>query len=258
MRRPNPLNILVQETRCELLKLVRMPAFMLPTLSFPLLFYSLFGIALNFGSGSVGSVSQSGYMLVTYGAFGVIGAALFALGTGLANERGQGWMLFKRATPMPPLVHFLARVAVATVIGLLIVMLLMVLGAVFGGVRLPTATWVTLAAVLTAGAVPFSLFGMALGYLAGPNSAPAIINLIYLPISFASGLWMPVFVLPRFFQELAVWLPPYHYAQLALATVGAAQEEQVAYSVGFLVVCSVIFLAVALWGYRRDQGVTYG
>jgi len=249
--------IFVNETRCELLKLLRLPLFILPTLFFPVFFYLLFGILLTFGRGA-GGVAQSAYTLVTYGAFGVIGASLFGLGAGLAAERGQGWMLLNRATPMPPLLHFLARMTVAGLVSLLVVMLLMTLGAVLGGVRLPTATWAAVAAILVAGSVPFSLFGMALGYLSGPNSAPAVINLIYLPMSFASGLWLPIFVLPKLFQSLARWLPPYHYVQLALRPLGAAQEPHAGTSVSFLALSSLVFLAVALWGWRRDQGVTYG
>ena len=38
------------------------------------------------------------YLLATYATFGVIGAALFGFGVGVAVERGQGWMLLKRAS----------------------------------------------------------------------------------------------------------------------------------------------------------------
>lgn len=253
---PSLARIFVLETRNELLKILRMPAYILPTLGFPAIFYLIFGVAMNSGN-TIGSVTVSTYMLATYGAFGVIGAALFSLGAGIAMERGQGWMLLKRATPMPPVIHLMARTAVAVLLGLLVVMLLMTLAA-FSGVRLPTATWVVLAAVLAAGAVPFSLAGMAIGYLAGPNSAPVIVNMIYLPVAFASGLWVPIQVLPSFFKQLAPWLPTYHYAQLALTTIDAAQITRLLPSMAALTASSLAFLALALWGYRRDQGVTYG
>ena len=40
-----------------------------------------------------------------------------------------------------------------------------------------------------------------------------VINLIYLPISFASGLWIPLRALPDLVKQVAPWLPPYHVAQ---------------------------------------------
>ena len=61
--------------------------------------------------------------------------------------------------------------------------------------------------------------GLALGYFAKPNSAPAMVNLVYLPMSFCSGLWIPIFMLPKVLQNIAQVLPPYHVAQLALNAI---------------------------------------
>jgi ABC-2 type transport system permease protein len=55
------------------------------------------------------------------------------------------------------------------------------------------------------------------------NAAPGIINLVYLPMSFCSGLWMPLSMLPHWMQKMAPALPTYHYAQLALNIFGYAQ-----------------------------------
>ena len=103
----------------------------------------------------------------------------------------------------------------------IVVSLLLVLGISFGGVRMPLAEMAKLLGTLVAGSLPFSAMGLAIGYFVGPNSAPAAINLIYLPMSFCSGLWVPYMFLPKFMQQIALALPPYHLSQLALGTVGA-------------------------------------
>jgi ABC-2 type transport system permease protein len=245
------------EAKFELLKLLRMPAYAIPTIAFPLLFYVFFG--LTFGSGrSAGPVSMSTYLLATYGAFGVIGASLFGFGVGVAIERGQGWMLLKRATPMPPLAYFTAKIFMALTFSLIIVLGIFALGAGFGGVALPTSTWISLATVLVAGALPFCAFGLALGYFCGPNSAPAVVNLLYLPMAFLSGLWIPVQVLPGLLQKLAPTLPPYHFSQLALAQVGAQSGPAPWVSVLYLFGFTIVSLSLAYFGYRRDEGKTYG
>ena len=77
-----------------------------------------------------------------------------------------------------------------------------------------------LVAILVLGSIPFSAMGLALGYFAKPNSAPAMVNLVYLPMSFCSGLWIPIFVLPQVLQNVAQVLPPYHVSQLALNAIG--------------------------------------
>jgi ABC-2 type transport system permease protein len=42
-------------------------------------------------------------------------------------------------------------------------------------------------------------------------------------MSFASGLWMPIEMLPHWIQKIAPALPTYHYAQLALNIFGYAE-----------------------------------
>ncbi|MCH9650319.1 MAG: ABC transporter permease [Deltaproteobacteria bacterium] len=246
------LRIFGLETRAELMKMVRMPAFVVPAFAFPLMFYALFGLAFGRGQ-EIGPVTMLGYLLATYGAFGVIGANLFSFGVGIAVERGQGWMLLKRAMPLPPLIHFLARMVVGMVFSLLILVGLFALGGFFGGVALPLPAWVKLAAWLTVGGLPFAAFGLFFGYLCGPNSAPAVINLLYLPLSFASGLWMPYEVLPGFFKALAPWLPAFHLAQQGLGIVGAETHASWTQSIVYLSAFTVVSLVAGIAAYRRDQ-----
>ncbi len=244
------------EAKLELLKLLRMPAFAIPTITFPVLFYVFFGLTFKAPAGS--SVSMASYLLATYGAFGVIGASLFGFGVGVAVERGQGWMLLKRASPMPIGAYFTAKIFMALLFGVAIITLLYSLGAIFGDVSLSAASWATMGTIHVLGALPFCAMGLAIGYFAGPNSAPAIVNLIYLPMAFLSGLWVPIQALPDFIQRIATTLPPYHFAQLALKTIGADMGESVASHLIYLVVFTFVCLTLAWVGYRRDEDKTYG
>ena len=119
------------------------------------------------------------------------------------------------------------------------------------------AVWPLLFVTLVAGALPFCALGLMIGYFAGPNSAPAIVNVIYIPMSFASGLWIPIEFLPKFLQKIAPILPPYHFAQLALITIGAAKGSATGHVLA-LVSFTLLFLALAAIGYRRDEGKVYG
>jgi len=245
------------EARSELLKAWRLPAYSLPTLLFPCVFYLFFGVAFGHSNG-VGATTMATYLIGTYGAFGVIGASLFGFGVGVASERGQGWMLVKRATPMPVSAYFAAKTAMALLFSAIIVLLLSTLGVLFAGVRMPLLDWAGLYVTLVAGAAPFCALGLLVGYVAGPNSAPAIINLIYLPLSFCSGLWIPVRMLPGFLRALAPWLPPYHLAQLALRWLGADEGRAPLGHIAYLVAFTAGCLVLAAVAYRRDEGKTYG
>jgi len=254
--RPNLFRLYAKEAKYELLKTIRMPAYAIPVIAFPVVFYALFG--LSFRAPGTDSNVMATYLIATYGAFGVIGAALFGFGVGVATERGQGWMLLKRATPMPPLAYFTAKAFSAATFGVVIVLSLFALGAGFGDVRLPAGDWVTLFSILVLGSAPFAAIGMALGFLCGPNSAPAVVNLVYLPSAFASGLWMPLSMLPGFFRALAPWLPPYHLGQLALKVVGMDEGVPAWQHVAALLAFTGMALVIAAVAYRRGGDKTYG
>ena len=251
------LAIYIKEARYEFLKYLRLPIYSLSTVMFPIMFYILFGLLMN-RNGNVANVSVSTYLIATYGTFGIMGASLFANGAGVAAERGLGWMQVKRASPMPPFANFAAKFVVSMTFSAIIVLSLLILGLVFGGVQINPIHAVKLVSTLVAGALPFCAMGLVIGYFAGPNSAPAIVNLIYLPLSFASGLWFPIQVLPKFLQKIALYLPPYHLAQLALQNVGAADAGSGWYHWEFLFGFMLISLGVARIGFQRDEGKMYG
>ncbi|HEV7239678.1 MAG TPA: ABC transporter permease [Thermoanaerobaculia bacterium] len=244
------------EIKYEFLKALRLPAYSLPTLLFPVLFYLFFGVM--FGAKQTGSVNMATYLVATYGTFGVIGAALFGFGVSVAVERGQGWLEQKRTTPMPIAAYFVSKLAMAMIFSAIIVTMLFIVGTTVGDVVMPLTTMAKLFGVLVLGSITFCAFGLALGFLAGPNSAAPIVNLIYLPMAFLSGLWLPIAFLPKPIQEIALWLPPYHFSQLALRTIGASRGEPIALNVGAMIVATLLFGAIAYLGYRRDEGKLYG
>ena len=100
------------------------------------MFYVLFGLVLN-AKETIGGISVPTYLIATYGTFGVMGASLFGTASGLASDRGLGWLQVKRASPMPPFAYFAAKVILSMIFSAIVVSLLLVLGIIFGGVRLP-------------------------------------------------------------------------------------------------------------------------
>jgi len=249
--------IFLNEARFEFLKLIRLPIYALSTIMFPVMFYMLFALLMNRGQ-ELSQVSVAAYLLATYATFGVMGASLFGFGVGLAGERGLGWLQVKRASPMPPFAYFFAKTVVCMTFSLIIVLLLMTLGMLFGRVQLSALQSVQLAATLVAGSITFCAMGMAIGYFAGPSSAPAIVNIIYLPLSFASGLWFPIEALPSFMQKIAPFLPPFHLGQLALNVIGAQTRGSNGSHWEALAACALICLGIARIGYQRDEGKMYG
>lgn len=186
------------EAKYELLRLLRTPSFVLPTLLFPPLFYVLFGVLL----GGKGGGEAARYLLATYGVFGVMGAALFGFGVTVAVERERGFLALKRALPMPPGAYLLAKMAMAMVFAAIISVILAVLAVTLAKVSLQPGQWALLFVINVLGVLPFCAIGLYIGTLFGGSAAPAVVNLLYLPMSFLSGLWLPLAMLPAVFAKL--------------------------------------------------------
>lgn len=244
------------EMKMEFLKMLRMKQYSLSTIGFPLMFYCFFGLAMPTSSSA--SMPMSRYLLATYGAFAVMGATLFAFGVGVAVERGLGWLEVKRASPMPAAAYLVAKAAVSVTFGAIVVTLLFTLGATLGGVRMPMGQWLTLWAALVAGALPFCAIGLTIGSFVGANSAPATVNMIYLPLAFCGGMWLPMEILPKGFQQVAQWLPSYHFAQIALSILHAPTKGSLPQHVLALLAFGCIFAGLAWLGQTRDREKVYG
>jgi ABC-2 type transport system permease protein len=250
-------NIYLKEARYEFLKNLRLRMYTASVLSFPIMFYVLFGLVLN-AKESIGATRVPTYLIATYGTFGVMGASLFGTAAGLASDRGLGWLQVKRASPMPPFAYFTAKVVTSILFSMIVVVGLMILGLTFGNVRMPSGDFARLLGTLALGSIPFSAMGLAIGYFAGPNSAPATINLIYLPMSFCSGLWVPIMFLPKVVKTIALAMPPFHLSQLALGVVGAGEHTSNATHWEVLIAFTMICLGIARIGFQRDQDKLYG
>ncbi len=237
----------LQLIRAQWLNLLRTPAYTLPTLLFPVMFYVFFGLLMLRG--------QSLWLLCTFATFGVMGAALFSFGVSIATERAQGWLLLLRASPAPVSAVIAGKAFGAVLFAIIIVVMMSALAAAFGSVRLETGQWLALAGILTLGALPFCLMGLALGLWLSPNAAPAVLNLVYLPLGFLSGLWIPSTMFPGWLQSLAEWLPPYHLAALALDVAGA-KPAQWGHSLTVLGLFGLFCAVMTALGWRRLSGVS--
>jgi ABC-2 type transport system permease protein len=236
------------EIRVEFLKSLRTPAFAVPTLFFPIMFYLLFGVLL----GSMrGDMKMSLYTFATYGVFGAMGPGLFGFGVSLAIEREQGLLTLKQALPQPAGAYLLARAVMAMLFVAIISILLLAAALLIAKVPLTAGQAVQLFLINVLGALPFCAIGLFVGSWVSGQASPAIVNLIFLPMAFLSGLWWPLQFMPQFLQDIAPTWPAYHLSQMALATVGAESKGNTLAHVAVLVGVTLGFFLLAV---RRMHG----
>lgn len=232
------------EVRDELLGILREPAALFFTVLMPVAFFALF--AAMFGSEGDGFGVES---VAAYGAFGALSVVMMNPGVSLADARERGWLRVKRVDGTPLGVTLVAKVtaalpyAVITLAGITLV-------AFFVAGPLDSVQVLRIVGVLTLGALPFSLFSVAVGARFSPNAATSVLNAVLIPSVVLSGLWFPLEMLPSWLGGFAVYLPPYHLSQLALAQVeGGAMWVHIAYLAG----TAVVGAATAAVAYRSAE-----
>jgi ABC-2 type transport system permease protein len=251
-----PLGQLGYTLYAEIIRTLRIPALLIPSLIFPSLFFILFGIPN--AKYTIGSVSGATYLMVSYGCYAAMSTSFLSFGIGTASERGMGWNKLLRASPINPLLLFIAKFVSILVVVMLSLFVLFAVSITLGHVRLPLTTWLAMTGTLFVGMIPFVALGQVLGYAAGPNSAPAIGNLIFIPLSFFSGILIPITVLPDFAKNFAPLTPSYHVGQLAWSTIGAGDSTPVAVHLLWVAGYTVAFVILALLAYRREERRTFG
>jgi len=238
------------QTRTELVRLLRMPAFTAISIALPIMFYAFFGVPqahIHYQSTTAGL-----YILGSFSAYAVLSIALFSFGASVAAERGTGATRLMRATPLRRSAYFFGKVVAALCFSAVAVTLLVLFAIVTNSAHPSLSMFLNLLGDLLLGCIPFIVLGFAVGYLASINSAIAVLNLINLPLAFASGLFVPLTELPKWVRMVAPYLPTYHYGQLAWGAMGAPVEPALR-SFLWLAGYAIVFLAVALRAYHRDE-----
>jgi ABC-2 type transport system permease protein len=249
------------QTRAEFASSLRAPDFVIGVVAIPVMLFLMFAPPNARWSLPEGT-RISAMMMPGFGAFGILSLVLFAFGVEIAQERGKGWLRLMRATPAPAWVYLGGKLAMSVLYAAVTLVVLFAVAAAFAQVRLSPQQWLQVAGVLLAGGVALAPIGFALGFLARPRAASTVGNLVFLPLSFASGFFFPLSQLPPFLRDLAPYLPTYHYGRLIWSSFAPAADITaytgiepvgVLASVAWLVGTFVVFSLLSVWAYRRDR-----
>lgn len=238
---------LLTECSAELLKALRAPEYIIPTLVFPVAFYTFFGVVMPQGPGA------SAYLLATYGVFAVMGPSVFGFGVAVANERDRGWLDLKRASPAAGSAYILAKVVVTVLVAMLSISLVYAVAGFAAGVELSRGTWVQLFFTHVAATLPFIFIGLTIGFSLGANAAVAIANIVFMGLAILGGLWIPITMYPSVMQSLAQALPSYHLGEMALSVAGASGEHTFANHALIMLLMSAALAGVTVFAWARQK-----
>jgi ABC-2 type transport system permease protein len=147
----------------------------------------------------------------------------------------------------------LARFLSALFFSFLAAMGIVMLSLFFTEVDLTLWQWIQFVLLLHLAGLVFCFMGLALGYWTDEKSSLPIGNLIYLPLSFAGGLWKPPNILPEMLKDISPYLPTRYYGEILWSFVrgDAIAGDQVFPLIGY----GIVFGAFAYFGFRKDQEV---
>jgi len=260
MPRGKLLRTYLTEAKYESVRALRAPAFAIPFLLLPIALYVLFGILLA-GSVSHGDASISRIMFVNFSVFGVMGPGMFGFGAFVATERTQGLLTLKRALPMPKASYLLAKMVMTMLFSVMIMATLVIAAMAFAHTRLSISQFLAVAGIDILGSLPFCAIGLMIGTLASGKSAPAFVNLAYLPMMHLGGLFYP---LPKSVQRIEFASPAFYLDKLGLRAVGAPSLDQLSMGAPtvhggvapmiYVFILAVVTPAFAALSIRRLQG----
>jgi ABC-2 type transport system permease protein len=221
------------------------------TFLLPIVFLVLLGSV--YGDANIDGIRAATYLLSGMIGYGVTATAFVGLAISIVIRRESGVLKRVRGTPMPPAVYLAAVIA-----SVLVVISIEVTAQVLIGRFLLDADWPASALALVGsvalGAASFAALGLAIsGLVKSAEGASAVINAVYLPMTFISGVFFSSKALPGFLEAISDVLPLTFLLRLVQSTflegesLGAHPGSVVALSVW-----AIAGIAVALRIFRWE------
>ncbi|MFV0526757.1 MAG: ABC transporter permease [Acidimicrobiales bacterium] len=195
----------------DLVMFRRNPAAAFFTLILPLIFFLLF--TAIFGN----ETNEAGVRIATYYVPGIMtlqitSATLVNLAMAMTTRRERGLLKRLRATPLPPWVFIASQATASIVISAVASVFLIVVGRLVFDVSVRAAGVPSLVVSIALGSACLAALGLALStIIPSEEAAPAITNVLVLPLYFISDVFIPGDK-PRALEFIASLFPVQHLA----------------------------------------------
>ena len=175
------------------------------TFLLPIILLVLLGSA--YGDEEVDGVQASTFLLAGFLGYGIVATAFAGLAISIVVRRESGVLKRVRGTPLPPSVYLGAVIASTFVVIALETVSQLLVGKYLLDADWPVAPLAFVAAVVL-GVAAFAALGLAItGLVKNAEGSSAIVNAIYLPMAFISGVFFSRETMPGFLQAIADVLP---------------------------------------------------
>lgn len=239
------LRLLLIHSYYECLELGRQPMYVLATVIFPSMFFWFFGVP------NANEEIPARLLTGSFAAFGVLGVLVFQFGVGIAQERSTPWASLLRILPLPSWAHLSSKLLAGIIFSIPTVAGVLLVAELSTKANLDADLIGKLAAALLFAGLPFGLLGLIIGLSCSPRSALPMANMVYLPLSFAGGLWLPPNALPKVVQDISEYLPTRFLGEVVWSVT--LNRELPQRNITGLAIYFLVFLGVSLWLHRNHR-----
>lgn len=202
-------------TVVSLKSFVREPIAFIMGLCYPVFMMVLFNAV--FPGTMDGGITFGEYMLPAMISMGVLMTCMQTLAIAVAAERETGELKRLAVLPVPPWSYVVAKCAANAVLALINVVIIMLVGNLALGIRLPSSvnSWGLAALTLVLTVATCTALGLAIGRLCPSSRAAAgILTPVVIILQFVSGLFLPLGQLPGWMVHGFSVLPVRWFAEL--------------------------------------------
>jgi ABC-2 type transport system permease protein len=240
-------NLIIAHTRYQALEQIRVPIGLVASTFFPAAAMLAFVVPFA-GDDPVAATSATGSMML----IGAISSALIASSINTAQDRELPWNPYLRTLPAGPFPRFAGRILTVLGTSLVAAVPVLVIAALLTAATATPAQLVLGVLTVLGTSIPFMLMGLFLGLSLSAKAAIGVSQVLYFPLAFLGGLFMPPQVMPGFVQAISSYTPTRGAAELIWAVTTGSTPQTLA--VVMLGVWTVLAALAAGWAYRRDEG----
>lgn len=236
----------------------RNPAAVFFSVGLPLVFLFLLGSI--FGDNDPSSASYGlgadQYMVPAIMTLGIVSASFMNMAMTITYQRESGQLKRLRGTPLPTFYFVASRTSSAVINSLLIAAVILIAGRLAYGIEIGASRLVGTLLITVLGSIAFCSLGFALTIII-PNegAAPAITNMIALPLYFVSGIFGPTSNLPTLLATIGDIFPISHLGACLFATFSPDASGPIAFAavdMAIVLAWGVGGLLVAIWKFRWE------
>jgi ABC-2 type transport system permease protein len=227
--------------KAETIRLRRNKRYLIFTLALPVILY----LAVGRSAANAYGVDFKAYYMTAMATLGAFSGALTGNAQRIAQEMKDGWIRQLRLTSLPANAYVVSKIIVSMVTTVPSVVIVLLLGRLYGGVHLPAWEWIALAVTIWFGSTIFAALAVAVGYKFEPDQVQAVSLILYFLFAILGGLWFP---LSGVLQKIGEVTPTYQVVKIGTDVIAGASVAP-GLAIG-LVVWLAIFIALATVAVR--------